>query len=192
MATGNKRQVTWCFMPSQPVRLYEGEERVIEELYTSDAGFFSFFLIFYVGSFSYTSRAGFFFLFFLSGEFLLHIPCWIHFSVGSFSYTSRAGFIFLWVVSLTYPVLASFMRGISLTHPELTSFYVGSFSYTSRAGIFDVRSLFPLQSTLKTTLKKGAGWKLAQETRVKKSYSNQGRKPWNDLNRAERNQTRTE
>ena len=36
MATGNKREVTWCFMPSQPVRLYEGEEREkyskIEEL----------------------------------------------------------------------------------------------------------------------------------------------------------------
>ena len=33
MATGNKREVTWCFMPSQPVRLYEGSERVREVLY---------------------------------------------------------------------------------------------------------------------------------------------------------------
>ena len=45
---------------------------------------------FYLGSFSYTSRVCFFFLFFwgvplthpvlasfLSGEFLLHIPCWV-------------------------------------------------------------------------------------------------------------------
>ena len=28
---------------------------------------------------------------FLCGEFLLHIPCWLHSYVGSFSYTSRAG-----------------------------------------------------------------------------------------------------
>ena len=59
----------------------------------------------YAGSFSYTSHAHFFFFFmwevslthpllplFLSGEFLLHIPCWLYFSVGSFSYTSHARF----------------------------------------------------------------------------------------------------
>ena len=33
MAKGNKREITWCFMPSQPVRLYQGEERVREVLY---------------------------------------------------------------------------------------------------------------------------------------------------------------
>ena len=38
MATGNKREVTWYFMPSQPVQLYEdeegeGKERVREVLY---------------------------------------------------------------------------------------------------------------------------------------------------------------
>ena len=45
---------------------------------------------------------------FLSGEFLLHIPCWLHFYLGCFSYTSGAGFIFMRGVSLTYPMLASF------------------------------------------------------------------------------------
>ena len=33
MATGNKREVTWCFMPYQPERLYEGEKRVRDVLY---------------------------------------------------------------------------------------------------------------------------------------------------------------
>jgi len=33
MATENKREVTWCFMPNQPVRLYEGSDRVREVLY---------------------------------------------------------------------------------------------------------------------------------------------------------------
>ena len=76
-------------------------------------------LHFYAGSFSYTSRAGFhtfLFLFFKSGEFLLHIPCWLHFYLGSVSYTSRAGFIFIWEVSLTHPVLASFLSGKFLLH----------------------------------------------------------------------------
>ena len=36
MATGNKREVTWCFMPSQPVRLFQGEERVREVLYKEE------------------------------------------------------------------------------------------------------------------------------------------------------------
>ncbi len=71
---------------------------------------------------------------FLCGEFLLHIPCWLDFYVGSFSYTSRAGFIFIWRVSLTHPVLASFLSGEFLLHiPCWLHFYVGSFSYTSRA-----------------------------------------------------------
>ena len=40
----------------------------------------------------------------LSGEFLLYIPCRLHFYLGSFSYTSRAGFIFMQGVSLTHPI----------------------------------------------------------------------------------------
>ena len=87
---------------------------------------------------------------FLFGEFLLHIPCWLHFYLGSFSYTSHAGFIFIWRVSLTHPML----QRASLTHPMLPFFFffffflsffflsfflffflnLGSFSYTSRAG----------------------------------------------------------
>ena len=92
-----------------------------------------------MGSFSYTSRTG---LIFLLGEFLLHIPCWVHFYQVCFSSTSRAGFffyfIFIWGVSLTNPVLASFFLfflcyksragfffvwGVSLTHPVLAAFY---------------------------------------------------------------------
>ena len=107
---------------------------------------------------------------FLSGEFLLHIPCWLLlffsprflfsffylgsfsytyrtgliFSWGSFSYTSHDGFIFIGGVSLTHPVLASFLSGefllhipcwfrvffiggVSLTHPLLASFISGEF-----------------------------------------------------------------
>ena len=72
---------------------------------------------------------------FLCGEFLLHIPCWLDFYVGSFSYTSRAGFIFIWRVSLTHPVLASFLSGEFLFHiPCWLHFYLESFSSTSRAG----------------------------------------------------------
>ena len=117
-------------------------------------------LHFYLGSFSYTSRAGFIFMrgvslthpmlffgggccccffwfvfwpfnylffmwvvslrhpmlaLFLSGKFLLHIPCWLDFYLGSFSYTSRAGSIFMQEVSLTHPVLA-FWCGEFLLH----------------------------------------------------------------------------
>ena len=71
---------------------------------------------FFLGRFSYTFRAGFFFYFIFSGEFLLHIPCCLHFYLVSFSYTSRAGFAFLWGVSLTHPVLASFLSGEFLLH----------------------------------------------------------------------------
>ena len=117
----------------------------------------------HLGSFSYKSRAGFDIIWgvslthpvlasILSGEFLLHIPCWLQFYLGSFSYTSRAGFFFHvgsfsetsragynfnWGVSLTHPVLASILSGeflvhipcwphlyagVSLTHPMLASF----------------------------------------------------------------------
>ena len=67
---------------------------------------------------------------FVFGEFLLHIPCWIYFSVGSFYYTSHAGFIFLWGVSLTHPMLASFLF-----------FNLGSLPYTSRAGFIFKRGV---------------------------------------------------
>ena len=83
---------------------------------------------FYLGSFSYASRAGLFFIggvslthlmlgSFLSGEFLLHIPCWLH-----------SCFVFV------------FIRGVCLTHPMLDllfcgDFYEGSFSYTSHVGL---------------------------------------------------------
>ena len=56
---------------------------------------------------------------------------------GSFSYTSRVDFDFMWGVSLTHPVLPSFLCGEFLLHiPFCLDFYAGSFSYTSRAGFF--------------------------------------------------------
>ena len=76
----------------------------------------------------------FFNLYFLSGEFLLHIPRWLFISVGSFSYTSHACLIFLWGVSLTHPVLASYLCGEFLLNVRYwLCFYLGSLSYTSRA-----------------------------------------------------------
>ena len=123
---------------------------------------FFFFFFFHLGSFSYTSRAGFIFIWgvslkhptppLVSGEFLLHIPCRLHFYMGSFSYTSCADFFlcgeflfhipcslllffiftffssfflllfffclsfFIWGVSLTHPVLASYLSGVFLLH----------------------------------------------------------------------------
>ena len=65
---------------------------------------------------------------FLTGEFLLHIPCWLPFYLGSFSYTSHAGFIFMWGVSLTHPMLTFLFNFFILN--------LGSFSYTSHAGLF--------------------------------------------------------
>ncbi len=65
---------------------------------------------------------------FLSGEFLLHNPCWLHFYLVSLSYTSRAVFIFMQGVSLTHPVLFFFLH--------FFHFYQWSFSYISRAGFF--------------------------------------------------------
>ena len=136
-------------------------------------------LHFYGESFSYTSRAVLIFMegvslthpvlallfssgefllhilcwfIFIIGEFLLHIPCWPPFCPRNFCYASHVGLIFVWGVSLTHPVLASFLSGgVSLTHPVLASllsgkflshmpcwlyFSVGSFSYTSHAGFF--------------------------------------------------------
>ena len=129
--------------------------------YTSHGGFISIWGV----SSSYTSHAGIIFIWgvslthpvlalILSGDFLLHMPCWLHFYQKSFSscwfyiyagnvsYISRAAFIFMQGVSLTDPKLPSFlcgellfhipcwllfMRGVSLTHPELTSFLCGEF-----------------------------------------------------------------
>ena len=91
-------------------------------------------LHFYLGSFSYTSRAGFISMrgvslthpklaTFLWGEFLLHIPCCF--------------FYFIWGVSLTHLVLALFLSGEFLLYiPCLLYFSVGSFFYTSHAGYF--------------------------------------------------------
>ncbi len=39
MATENKRELTWRFMPSQPERLYQGEERVRDVLYKKELWF---------------------------------------------------------------------------------------------------------------------------------------------------------
>ena len=122
------------------------------------ASFFVVFLFFglNLGSFSYTSRAGFIFMrgvsltnpvlaLFLSGEFLLHIPCLLFISVGSLSYTSLVGFssslsLLSWLhfyagISLTHHVLAFyiyflsifFIWGVSLTHPALALFFCGEF-----------------------------------------------------------------
>ena len=111
---------------------------------------------FYLGSFSYISRAGFIFMWrvslthpslasFLWGEFLLRIPCWLCFYVGSFSYTSPAAFIFMQGLSLTHHLLGVFfvfflesfsytssvyfffIWGISLTNPVLASFSIWEF-----------------------------------------------------------------
>ena len=89
---------------------------------------------------------------FLSGEFLLHIPCWLHFylgsfsqlhipcwlyfNAGSFSYTSHVDFVFKLEVSLTHPLLPSFLYGEFLLHtPCCLHFYAGSFSYTSHPSL---------------------------------------------------------
>ena len=93
--------------------------------------------LFFVGSFSYTSRAGFIFnwgvslthpmiaLFFVgSFSYISHasffLSSFFFFSflnLWSFSYTSRTGFIFMRGVSLTHPVPALvFIWGVSLTH----------------------------------------------------------------------------
>ena len=95
--------------------------------------FFFFFFFFNRRTFSYTSRAGFIFVWevslthpvmasFFCGEFLLHIPCRLHFYLGSFSYLSDAGFfsfssvefllhipcwlLFLWVASQVCSLLS--------------------------------------------------------------------------------------
>ena len=70
---------------------------------------------------------------FLSGEFLLHIPCWLNFSVGSFSYTSHASFFFFFFFfksgSFSHTSRAGFICiwGVSLTHPMPTLFLCRKF-----------------------------------------------------------------
>ena len=56
--------------------------------------------------------------------------------------TSRAGFISIWGVSLTHPVLTSFLSVEILLHiPCWLHFYLGSFSYTSRASFILIRRI---------------------------------------------------
>ena len=89
-------------------------------------------LHFYVGSLSYTARAGSNFIRGLSR--LLHSSCWLHFYCGSFSYTSRAVLIFMQAISHMLP---SFLRREFVWHiPCCLRFYAGSFSYTSHVGFF--------------------------------------------------------
>ena len=105
--------------------------------YTSRAGFIFIWrvsltnpmlVLFFFGRFSYASHATLF-CFSSTGEFLLHIPCWLHFYLGGLSYTFRAGFLFLSGEFI-------FIWGVSLTHPCLLYFSMGSFSYTSHSGFF--------------------------------------------------------
>ena len=101
-------------------------------------------LCFYVGSFSYTSRAVFIFMrgvslthpmlaLFFFGEFLLHIPCLLLlFSSGEFllhiPWWLRFCFVF-YLGSFCYTSRAGFIFnwGVSLTHPVLASFLSGEF-----------------------------------------------------------------
>ena len=79
----------------------------------------------------------FFFFFFNSGEFLLHIPCWLHFYLGSFSYIPHASFIFQRGVSLKARQYSpKYFVVVVLLHIPCSLLYVGSFSYTSSAGFF--------------------------------------------------------
>ena len=87
---------------------------------------------------------------FLCGEFVLHIPCWLHSYLGSFSYIARVGLLFLFFfsfsgVSLTHSVLASCLcEEFLLQIPSSGEFplriqywfhfYLKSFPYTSRVG----------------------------------------------------------
>ena len=77
-----------------------------------------------------------FFFIFYSGEFLLHIPCWLHFYAGSFADSSRTGFISIWGVSLTHPILALFFEGGGGWRGRAGALIKGSLSYTSHAGFF--------------------------------------------------------
>ena len=101
------------------------------------------------GKFFFISRVGFIFMWgvsithpvlasFLCGEFLLHIPCWLHFYVGSSPYTPRVVFTFTQGVSLTLPVVAYIYIliystwGMSLLYIYYI-YYLGNVSNTSSA-----------------------------------------------------------
>ena len=113
-------------------------------------------------------------------------------------------FFFIWGVSLTHPVLASLLiSGVSLTHHLLALFLSGEFVLHIHAcwhpmlaffffliwGVslthpgssffffFFFFFFFSFEELWRQSLKKRAGWKLAQEKSVKKSHSNQRRKP---------------
>ena len=94
---------------------------------------------FYLGSFSYTSRAGF------------------HFYQLRFSHTSHAGFIFIWGVFLTHPMLTVFLCGefllhnpcwlpfylrVSLTYPTMTPILPGEFLLRIRTAFTFYRGSF--------------------------------------------------
>ena len=82
----------------------------------------------YTGSFSYTSRAGF--VFYLE-TFSYTSRASLKFYAGSFSYTSRAAWCFMRGVSLTHPVLASFLSGEFLLHiPRWLQFFFWEVSLT--------------------------------------------------------------
>ena len=120
-----------CLLPmlvlfcSEKILLYVPRTYRVVVVVVFKSGEFLFHILcwlhFYLGSFSYTSRAlasfsytshaAFFFSFLLSGEFVIPMPCWLLFS------------FCIWEVSFT--------------HPMLTLFYAGSFSYTSRAVFFN-------------------------------------------------------
>ena len=98
------------------------------------ASFFFFFFFFLSGEFLLHIPCWLYFFlsgaWFLCGEFLLHIPYWIHFYLGSFSYTSSAGVLFIWGVSpisreflLRIPCFLYSSSGISLTHFKSATFY---------------------------------------------------------------------
>ena len=150
---------------------------------------------FYVGSVSYTSRAGFVFIWgvslthpalasFLCSEFHLHIPCWLHFYLGSFSYTSHAGFFFsffFFYVEFLLHIPCRFLFFFFF----FFLFYLGSFSNTSRPAFFFffflcvcVGSFSGMQSSLKTTPKEKSWVEDGPEKKkVKKSHSKQRRNP---------------
>ena len=129
-------------------------------------------VLFFLENFSYTSHACFIFLWrvslthaglfclfyfsFLSGEFLLHIPCWLHFYLGSLLYTYFCLGSFLHILGwLILSLIFFFFCGeflslslslsLSLRYLKKNNnnifclflflfFHQGSFSYTSRAG----------------------------------------------------------
>ena len=118
-----------------------------------------YWLHYYFGSFSYTSRVGLFFIYFylicligVWGEFFLHIPCWlllpfffIFFFFSSFLYLVHipCSFFLLFFFSCFF-----FLEGGGVGVGRFFSFFLGGgFSYTSRDGfifIWGVSLIHPL------------------------------------------------